>query len=189
MPANDDDDTDMSFAGTLENIDTLADSPTPTTMTSSPGRTTGRPWSVVLTEPQLLADSSIEVAGASGLSYLASSGLSGLDTALSSGAVDEVFAGEDGVATEPVLAASIATGGISLNVLLGGPDLPGKADGAVSSRSPCWFHCPRRRWRWPPRCGPYRQTLRRRRFGLKRRRRRPTITTRRRKPRRPGSCS
>ena len=136
VPANDDDDTDMSFAGTLENIDTLADSPTPTTMTSSPGRTTGRPWSVVLTEPQLLADSSIEVAGASGLSYLASSGLSGLDTALSSGAVDEVFAGEDGVATEPVLAASIATGGISLNVLLGGPDLPGKADARCRAGRP-----------------------------------------------------
>ena len=76
----------------------------------------------------MLADSSVEVAGASGLSYLAGAGLSGLDSGLSAGTVDEVFAGEDGEATEPVLPASITAGGISLNVLLGGPDLPSKVD-------------------------------------------------------------
>ena len=179
----------MSFAGTLENIDALDDSPTPTATTSSPGRALGRPWSVVITEPQIMADSSVEVAGASGLSYLASASLSGLDSA-SRPAVSTRFSPvKTAWPPSPSCRLRSPPAGFRSMSCWAVPICRPRPTLAVSSRSPCWFHRPRRRWRWLPRCGPYRQSLRRRRLGLRRRRRRPTITTQRRKPRRPGSSS
>ena len=51
----------MSFAGTLENIETLAGFSPKMIIPLSTGHATGRPWSFILSEPSVQVDSSTEV--------------------------------------------------------------------------------------------------------------------------------
>jgi hypothetical protein len=129
LATSNDDELDMSFAGTLETIETPDEPSMWMTTPMSTGHTSGRSLSFFVTEPSVPVDSSAELPGTGALSYLASAGEATLDTALLASAVDEVLAWEEN-ATEPVLPGSITAGGLSLSVLLGGPDMPVRTDPA-----------------------------------------------------------
>jgi hypothetical protein len=125
-PANTDDEVgDMSYAGALETIDSNDSFVALTTTTSiTTGRAPGRAMSFLFMDLAVQPESSAEVLvpGTGLLTYLATGGRSIIDSELSGSIVDEVPTGDD-IGAEPVLPASITAGGISLNVLLGGPDL------------------------------------------------------------------
>jgi hypothetical protein len=117
----DNDNSDVSYSGPLEIMDSDDGLSTSTTTAMSTGRTTGRPMSFFFTEPSIQVDSSSEVPNTGGLSYLATGGWSTVDSVPSGAVVDDLFAGEES-STEPVSPAAITAGGLSLNILLGGPD-------------------------------------------------------------------
>jgi hypothetical protein len=125
--SSNDDGTDMTFAGPLEDFEALASSSPWMTTPLSTGHATGHSWSFLLTEPSVQVDADGDVPAASGLSYLASAEWSTLESAPSAAAVDDVLAWEDS-STEPALPVSITAGGVSLNILLGGPDIPSPND-------------------------------------------------------------
>jgi hypothetical protein len=118
-----DDEPDFSEAGTLETID-LSDG---SFMSSSPasGRALWRGWIFRYTDPLAPVDASGEMPGTTVLSYLATTGTQATETALATSPADDVLSwAETENENEPVLPPAISAGGVSLSLLLGGPDLP-----------------------------------------------------------------
>jgi hypothetical protein len=100
-PTNNDDDqaTDMSYAGPLESIEVYDGFSTWTATTISTGRATGHALSFVVSDPSLQIDARSEVPSTSGLSYLAKGGGTTLYSPTSAG--DDVLTGDDG-STDPI---------------------------------------------------------------------------------------
>jgi hypothetical protein len=128
---DDDQDTDMSFAGSLESIEMDDGISTWTTTPQTTGRATGRAPSFFVTDPSLQLDVRNEGPSTTGLSYLASGG--GGSTLYSpTSAGDDVLTWDDD-STEPISSAAITVSGVSLSLLLSDPDLtiktaPGNLD-------------------------------------------------------------
>jgi hypothetical protein len=127
---DDDQDTDMSFAGSLESIEMDDGISTWTTTPQTTGRATGRAPSFFVTDPSLQLDVRNEGPSTTGLSYLATGGGSTLYSPTSAG--DDVLTWDDD-STEPISSAAITVSGVSLSLLLSDPDLtiktaPGNLD-------------------------------------------------------------
>jgi hypothetical protein len=127
---DDDQDTDMSFAGSLESIEMDDGISTWTTTPQTTGRATGRAPSFFVTDPSLQLDVRNEGPSTTGLSYLATGGGATLDSPTSAG--DDLQIWNDD-STEPISSAAITVSGVSLSLLLSDPDLtiktaPGNLD-------------------------------------------------------------
>ena len=128
---DDEQDADMSFAGSLESIEMDDGFSTWTTTPQTTGRATGRAPSFFVTDPSLQLDVRNEGPSTTGLSYLATGG--GGSTLYSpTSAGDDVLTWDDD-STEPISPAAITVSGVSLSLLLSDPDLtintaPGKLD-------------------------------------------------------------
>jgi hypothetical protein len=120
---NDGGNADMIYAGSLESIEMDDGFSAWTATPLVPGRAPGYALSFVVTEPSLQLDSNGEGINTSGPSYLATGGWSTLYSEQPASAVDDVLTWDDG-SIEPILPGSITTGGVSLNILLSGPDMP-----------------------------------------------------------------
>ena len=117
---NDNQATDMSYAGSLESIE-MDDGFSTWTATPQPtGRAAGHAMNFIVTDPSLQFDARSEGPTISGLSYLATGGGETLYGPTSAG--DDAY-NSDESSTEPNSPASITVGGVSLNVLLSGGDL------------------------------------------------------------------
>ena len=117
---NDNEGTDMSYAGSLESIEMDDGILTWTAAAPATSRATGHALSFVVTDPSLQVEESSEVPNTSGLSYLATGDGATLYAPTSAG--DDVHAWDES-STEPISPALIIGGGVSLNVLLSGPDV------------------------------------------------------------------
>jgi hypothetical protein len=118
--SNDDQETDMSYAGSLESIEMDDVFSTWTAAPPATGRASGHALSYIVTDPSLQFDARSEGPTISGLSYLATGGGSTLYTPTSAG--DDVHTSDES-SSEPISPALIIGGGVSLNVLLIGPDM------------------------------------------------------------------
>ncbi len=121
--SNVDNNTDMSDAGPLEPIEVDDGLATSSAAPLATGRATANALSLLIINAGVQVDSTSELSNTSGLSYLATGGSAGLLSAPSAAAVDDWLAGDEG-STEPVLPVAITAGGVSLNILLGGADVP-----------------------------------------------------------------
>ena len=110
---------DMSNAGSLESIEMDDGILTWTAATPATSRSTSHALSFVVTDPSLQVEASSEVPNSSGLSYLATGGGPALYAPTPAG--DNVQTSDEG-SPEPISPAGITVGGVSLNVLLSGPD-------------------------------------------------------------------
>jgi hypothetical protein len=127
---DDDQDTDMSFAGSLESFEMDDGFSAWMTTPQTTGRAIWHAPSFFVTDPSLQLDARNEGPSTTGLSYLATGGGATLDSPTSAG--DDVLTWDDD-STEPISPAAITVSGVSLSVLLSDPDLtiktaPGNLD-------------------------------------------------------------
>ena len=116
--------TDMSYAGPLERFEMDDDFSTWPTTPLATGRATGHAFELYRHGPA--RSRSIRVARSptrAGCLILRPAGRAVSSRYRQSSAGDDVLAWEEG-STEPVSPASITAGGVSLNILLSGPDVP-----------------------------------------------------------------
>jgi hypothetical protein len=124
QPSSGEGETDMNYAGALESLQAIDGVTSSTTEVVSNGaRAAARSWTMRLTEPHIQVDSTSDIPATSGSPNVAITDGEDGESGPSAAGVDAVLAWEDGTA-EPALSTPITAGGASLDILLGGSDVP-----------------------------------------------------------------
>ena len=158
QPTNSDDDTDMSFAGTLDGIDTVVGSSPWTTTAMSGGRAAGRLWNILLTEPLAQVDASGEVPAPAGCRTLRARSGSTSTLPLQPPLLTTYSPGKTARPSPFYPLRSPRAGFLSMCFWVG-PMWLSRTNQPASSRSPFWFRYLTRRSPWPQPCGRSRRIL------------------------------